>query len=319
MSPWVSIEDYAVTARADTEDHANQLRVRGRLKLDVGDLSMLVLVGRTRSLSAAAKARGVSVSTVARRLDALEATLKLRLVDRGASGATLTEAGTRIAALAGPLDAQLGEIDRAAQGLRGEAASEPVRVSATEFVVSDVLAPALPLLWRTGVAFPVHLQSQVDVVSLAGRAADLAVRMTRPEGASLLVRKLGELRLGLFASPAYVAGRDPASIELADERLLLLDDSFGRVPETDWLDRHGLTEAAALRTGSVRALLVAATAGAGIAILPAVFARGLVEVAAPPGLPSRTPWLTTHRDLRRVPRVAAVHRWVVSAFAALGG
>lgn len=280
---------------------------------------MLVLVGQTRSLSAAAKARGVSVSTVARRLDALEAALKLRLVDRGANGATLTEAGIRIAALAGPIDAQLSEIDRAAQGLRGEAASEPVRVSATEFVVSDILAPALPALWRSGATFPVHLQSQVDVVSLAGRAADLAVRMTRPEGASLLVKKLGQLRLGLFASRDYFAGRDPVAIELACERLLLLDDSFGRVPETDWLDRHGLAEAAAMRTGSVRALLVAATTGAGIAILPAAFAHGLVELPAPPGLPARTPWLTTHRDLRRVPRVAAVHRWIVAAFAALSG
>ena len=57
-----------------------------------------------------------------------------------------------------------------------------MRISATEFVISDVLAPALDRLWVMGADFPVHLQSQADVVSLAGRDADLAIRMVRPEG-----------------------------------------------------------------------------------------------------------------------------------------
>ena len=43
--------------------------------MQTGDLEWLLAIARAGSLSAAAKARGVAVSTAARRLDALEAEL----------------------------------------------------------------------------------------------------------------------------------------------------------------------------------------------------------------------------------------------------
>ena len=61
--------------------------------MDSADLEWLRAVGELGSLSAAAKARDVSVSTASRRLDALEATLGVRLLDRGARGVRLTAEG----------------------------------------------------------------------------------------------------------------------------------------------------------------------------------------------------------------------------------
>jgi DNA-binding transcriptional LysR family regulator len=165
-------------------------------------------------LSAAAKRRGVAVSTLSRRMEALEAALKLRLVDRQGRGTQLTEHGKQIAALAEPISDQPGRVIRAADALRAGSQSLPVRVSATEIVVSDILAPQLPKLWESGARFPLHLQSEPDVISLAARDADLAVRMSRPKGASLIARKLPSLRPGFFASPDYLDGRDPAGLDL---------------------------------------------------------------------------------------------------------
>ena len=286
--------------------------------MQTGDLEWLLAIARGGSLSAAAKARGVAVSTAARRLDALETDLKLRLVDRRPDGVRLTADGVRIAALAAPAIDASDRIERAAATMQA-VGPLPVGISATEFVVSEILAPALPRLWAKHRDLSITLQSQAELVSLASRDADLAIRMSRPEGASLMAKKLPTLRLGLFASAAYLAGRKLASLRLSEERLLVYDDSYGRLPELDWVDASGFAHTVALRTGSSRALMAAAEVGAGIALLPAAFARpkGLIEVPAPAVLPGRTPWLIAHRDLRRLPPIRAVHSWIVETFAAL--
>jgi DNA-binding transcriptional LysR family regulator len=287
--------------------------------LDANELDDLVAVAHAGSLSGAAKRRGVAVSTIARRIDALEAHLRLRLLDRRSDGVRLTPEGARIAELAEPLAEQIARVARAAEGLRAGTLATPVRVSATEFVVSDILAPALPLLWATGASFPVHLHSQSDVVSLAARDADVAVRMSRPDGASLIARKLGDLRMGWYAASTLLAGRGPAAIDLSAERLLAYDDSYGRLPELDWIQANGLAGALAMRTGSTRGLLTATRAGGGVALLPCLFGdqdSELVCVAKPPSLPMRTPWLIVHRDLRRLPNIRIVSRWIVATFAA---
>lgn len=284
--------------------------------MDSDDLGWLLAVAKGGSLSAAAKARGVAVSTVARRLDALENALKLRLIDRRADGARLTDEGARIAALAEPAIASTDRIVRAATAMRSGAERPSVVVSATEFVLSEVLAPALPNLWRTLPGVAITLRSQMEVVSLAAREADLAIRMSCPEGASLIARKLTPFRLGLFASETYLQGREPGTLNFAKERLLVPDDSFGRIPELDWLDTARLTSAVALRTGSVRTMLNAAIAGFGIGLLPEIFAKryALIELPVPISLPARTPWIITHRDLRRLPAIMSVHQWLRETF-----
>jgi DNA-binding transcriptional LysR family regulator len=285
--------------------------------LDPRDLDDLVALNRWGSLSASARKQGVAISTISRRLEALEVALGLPLLDRRATGVRLTSQGAEIARMAEPLADQIDRVERAAEAMRAGARRMPVRVSATEFVVSEVLAPAIPLLKGGGADFPVHLQSQGDVVSLAARDADLAIRMSRPDGASLHIRKLPDIALGLYASCAYLDGRPPATLDLRRERLIVYDDSYGRLPELDWIAAHRLSDAVALRTGSTRAQLQAVRHGGGIALLPVAFAAREPDLVAVPfahGAPPRQPWLTVHRDLRRQPPIRLVHRWIVDAF-----
>jgi len=292
------------------------------MAIDPRDLEDLIAIGDAGTLSMAAKKRGVAISTVSRRIEALEAALGLQLVDRRADGVRLTPRGQAIAAAAEPLAEQVLRIWRLAESLRGGETHVPVRISATEVVISEVLAPALYRLWAAGADFPVHFQSQGDVVSLAGRDADLAVRMVRPDGASLYARKLAELRLGFFASAAYLGGRDPLTIDLHRERLLVYDDSYGRLPELDWVSREGLNPSVAMRTGSTRALMTAAMGGGGIALLPYIFATpasGLIEIKTANPLPSRHPWLVVHRDLRAVKAIKLTQNWIVKCFSRLDG
>ena len=140
--------------------------------------------------------------------------------------------------------------------------------------------------------------------------------MARPDGATLIARKLPPIAQGLFASAAYLGQRKPAEVDLAQERLIVFDDSYGRIPEMDWLRQTGLTGAVAMRTASIRAMLNIAIAGGGVALLPAPFAKraGLIEIPLGVAIPSRAPWIVCHRDTRRLRNVSTVHGWLVDAF-----
>lgn len=286
--------------------------------MDTEALALLLSLGERGSLSAVARQHDVAVSTITRRLDALEAKLGIRLIDRRANGARLTEQGMRIAALAAPLVDQAAQISRTAAALKASATGGTVTISATEMIIADTLAPALPDLWRSAPGLAVTLRAQAEVVSLAARAADIAIRMARPHEPSLVARKIGEIPLGLFASADFLGAADPARIDLGAARLLVYDDSYGRIAETDWVAAAGLTGAVMLRTGSTRALLAACAAGAGVALLPvpAALRAGLIALPAPLVPPPRPAWMLTHRDLNRLPAIRTAQRWIARAFAA---
>jgi DNA-binding transcriptional LysR family regulator len=280
------------------------------------DLQLLLAVARNASFGAAARRLGVAAPTVGRRVDALERALGLRLIERQSSGARVTPEGARIVALAEQAEERLAELERTALTLR-EGRAPAVRVSATESVIAERLAPALPQLFARDPQLRVDLSSVAAIVSLARGEADLAIRMVRPTGNSLIARRLATIRLGLYASRGYLAGRRPEQLALSDERLLGFDDSYGLIPELQWMRDAGLEAAVALRCSSTRALALAAAGGVGIALLPAALAEraGLLEIPAPRPIPARTPWLVMHAQSRSWPALRTVAAWVVQAFA----
>lgn len=284
--------------------------------MDSADLEWLRAVGELGSLSAAAKARDVSVSTASRRLDALEATLGVRLLDRGARGVRLTAEGVRIAALAVPALDALAAIGRTAETMRSADTRQTVRVSATEFVVAEILAPRLADLRAVAPSITIELAGETNNVSLARRQADIAIRLARPIGNSLVARALPPTQLDVFATPTLAA--QMAADSESPLPVLTYDDSYGRLPELTWVDALDRPFEIVMRSSSTRALLQAAQCGTGAALLPTSFARrvALVPLAALREPLARTPWITVHRDLQRLPQVRLVMRWIVNAFRA---
>ena len=258
----------------------------------------------------------MSVSTASRRLDALERVLGVRLLDRGARGVRLTAEGARIAALSIPALDALAAIGRAAGAMRRAGTRHDVRVSATEFVVSEILAPHLPALRRAAPDITIELTGETNNVSLAQRQADIAVRLGRPIGNSLVAKALPPTPLDVFAGAELI---DRLSAEPAlPLPVMTYDDSYGRLPELTWVDALTRPFVVVMRSSSTRALLQAAQAGCGAALLPAAFARraSLAPLDVLPAPLVRTAWITVHRDLQRQAQVRAVMRWIEEAFRA---
>lgn len=277
------------------------------------NLRTFVAIAENGTLSAAARELATSVSTVSRRLDALEADVGLQLVVRTVDGTFLTDDGEQL------LPRALSSVEagdafwRAAAAAREGVGREPVRLSATEPMVSDVLAPALPALNAVSPSTVLQLSSSNEPASLARRDADMALRLVRPTGDSLIARRLPDIQLGCFCSRSFLGKRKANTIDIAEEPMLVFDDSFGEIAEVRWLRDHDLEAQTVLKSLSSRALMNAAVAGAGVAIVPRFMARNtkLVEVPAP-AIPPRQIWLVLHRDLRHNREMQVVRNWVVS-------
>lgn len=283
------------------------------------DVRLLSTVVRHGSISAAARKEKASIATIARRIVALEAELGVLLMHRNRDGVRATSEGLALINASAKAEEAMQEMTRVAKSLKSHATNAPVVISATEPVISDVLAPQLGAFWRDHPGVGLELRSSTEVVSLSAGDAQIALRFAKPEGESLTVRRIATFRLGLFASSTYLGRRASTGIDLRAERLLGYDDSYGPIQEVAWFVEAGLSERLALRTSSTRALLSAARAGVGIAILPAYFALtdALIEIAAPRPIAPRPVWMMSHKDATRTPRIQAVREWIVSVFASI--
>lgn len=275
-----------------------------------------VAVAHCQSLSGAALELEMSVATLGRRIDSLEAELGLKLFRRSPTGVQLTEQGAAILKLAEPGARQLAQVVRAARALQAGPELPAVRISATEPLIADVLAPRLAQLLTQAPEARIELEVSNAIADLNSGASDMAIRMSHPADETLVARRLPAIRLGLFCSRSYLAGRAPQQLHLPDERLLWLDSHYGDIPENLWLKANGLEPAVWLRSSSIRSLHNAALSGAGIAPLPAYSAAtaNLVEIPGP-ALQVRQPWLVFHRDTRSIKRLQVIRDWVVACCA----
>lgn len=279
--------------------------------MDLEDLRSFVIVADAGSLSAGARRLGISVATIGRRIDGIERAVGLPLLRRGKAGVSLSEAGRRLLGSARPALDRLHEVERLGAALRNGASDPPIRISATEPIVAQVLAPALSTL-LAGAPITVELSTTTRVEDFDRHECDIAVRLFRPIGNSLVARRMPDITLGLFASEAYLAGRNPAALSLSEERLLLISDSYGQIAEVEWAIKYGLHVRAAVRSSSSSGLLEAARAGVGIALAPNFLAGDLVPVRAPP-IPPRQCWLVSHADTRRSPSHRRVLEWAATS------
>jgi DNA-binding transcriptional LysR family regulator len=281
--------------------------------MDWDDLRIFETVAASPTLSSAARRLKIGIATVIRRIEGLERALELRLVERLPSGVRLTPDGAALIERARAVGGAVDLVRRAADELR-QGAAHPVRITATEPIAAEILAPALPRLFQSQPGLRVEIAINNDIVSLAAREIDIALRLTKPQGDSLIAQRLPSITMGLYTSAAYLDGRDPAALVLGAEALLTYDDSYGPIAEVAWVERQGLTAAARLRASSTRVLLNATLAGCGIGLLPGNLARfhaALIPVPAPQPIPKRPVWLVSHRALRRSAPHRAVKAWII--------
>ena len=167
-------------------------------------VNLFVAVADTGSMSAAARQTGVSQPTIGRAIAALEADLGVTLFSRHSKGLHLTEQGDDLVAHARSMAKSAADLSLAAAG-RSQKTRGTVRITASQVVATYILPPILTRLRRQEPRIQIELVATDTVENLLFREADIAIRMVRPTQHELISKHVGDMKMGIYASNAYLA------------------------------------------------------------------------------------------------------------------
>ena len=280
-------------------------------------LQSFIAVAGEGSLSGAARALGGSQPTMGRHVGALEAALGVRLFERTAGGLELTPTGVELLDHARRMAEAAGRLSLAAEG-RAEAIAGTIRLTASEIVATYILPEILTALRRAEPEIEIELVASDRTENLLQREADIAVRMYRPTQADVFTRKVGDLRLGMFAAESYVARRGaPQSFEeFRDHDIIGYDrgDQIIRGFRAAGLDVGRRFFSFRCDNQVVCWRMVVAGYGIGFNQISIGEAEPRVtRLAVDARLPSLPVWLTAHSELKTSHRVRRVFDFLADA------
>lgn len=281
--------------------------------MDWSDLPFFLAVARTGQIARAAAATHTDATTVSRRIRRLERSIGERLFEQSGDGQLLTLTGHALldkAEAMSRIAGEIGEATRGAQPLRGT-----VRVSVAEGFGTWFVSRHLGEFADANPGIEVDLVASSGFLNPGRRETDLAVLLARPRRGPLIVRKLADYRLRLYAAQHDVARHpihNPA--DLSDRRIIGYIPDILYAPELRYLDELPIDRTPQLRSSSINAQAKMIAAGAGIGILPCFI--GDAEAGLTPVLPGlsiqRSFWLTTHRETQSFAQVRAFSDWLVA-------
>lgn len=174
-------------------------------------------VVETRSFTRAAETLHVSRTSVTQLVQQLEARLRVRLLNRTTRRVHVTADGAayydRVVRLLADMDDAETSLSAATAEPRGR-----LRVDVPSPLARMLLVPALPNFHTRFPEIQIHMGASDRLVDLMGENVDCVVRGGLPTDPSLVVRRVGDLRLGVYAAPAYLArhGMPPHPLALQD-------------------------------------------------------------------------------------------------------
>lgn len=257
--------------------------------VDLNDVALFVQVVQAGSFAEAARRAGMPSNTLSRRIQQLEEQLGARLLHRSTRKLTLTEAGAAFHARCADAVEDLSD---AAANLAndGLSPSGKIRVAAA----ADFLH-WFPVEW-VAEFLHAHPKVQLEFALSDGRAdlvaerIDVAIRAGEVHEPTLIARRIGTGQQTLVASPLYLRerGMPQSPQDLSGHDCIAMPMVSGRA--TWHLDGpDGPVEvpvSGRFHANSAQALLQAATAGLGIALLPDIMtAPRVLSGALVPVLP----------------------------------
>lgn len=270
------------------------------------------------SLSAAAKALGLTQPTLSRQVSALEKTMGVALFEKGNKGLELTPSGLDLIHHIKEMGEAASRFSLAATG-QSASLSGSVCITTTEPLSVHVLPDILVALQQQQPDIQIELIASNETSDLRKREADIAIRAYRPTQPDLIAKKIGVERFKFFAAQSYIDqfGMPSDPSELNSHRFVGIDQ--GR-QFLDILQSSGLTikheQCHVLSENSLTNWsLVRAGAGIGVMHEEVGLADPLVRPVLPEVvLPTMELWLVAHRELRTSRRIRYVYDYLATAF-----
>jgi len=289
------------------------MTAKTQYSLSAADLQLVLALARGGKLAEAGERLGLDSSTVFRSLQKIERSLGAPLFERSRSGYLPNELAQALAEQGERLEAVLESARSMLQAEPGQVSGN-VRISTTDTVLHGLIAPALPALRRMHPLISYELNSGNELANLTRRDADIAVRATKKPPPHLVGKRLGTIRVALFA--AHKGGPRLAEVEAGKCAWIAPDDALPEHPSVIWRRRHFPSVTPAYRVNSIMTVAELVEQNLGVGVLPLFLARsrpGLRQLTEELADAETDLWLLTHAESRHLRRIAAVYAHLAGA------
>jgi len=276
-------------------------------RLTSADLETLLALVRGGTLASAAERLGVDSSTVFRNLQRIERGVGQMLFERTRSGYLAGDMALELACHAERLESEV-EAARSLLQVTPDQVAGQVRITTTDTILHGLVAPALKLLHDRHPQLKFDLHAGNQPVNLIRRDADIAVRATRKPPEHLVGRRLGPIRVALFAHhKARVRSLDGAIA--ANLPWIAPDDALPDHPSVVWRRKHFPKIGPSYKVDSILSAAECVALGLGIAVLPLFLAKPRSDLRQiSPEIEECTTelWLLAHPESRHLRRISTV-------------
>ncbi len=275
--------------------------------MNIRAMQVFVELAASASIRQAAQRLSLSPTAITRQIDGLEYYFRARLVDRGAGGIELTEAGRLLAERARSIVNDAETTRALIDDLRGLQRGQ-VTIRAAGSVVAGLVAPVLCELHirYPGLRFHVDVARAGEVLSAVGSGdADIGVTIFSPDSARSMISSSYLISHAVIVGPAHPLASLPSiSMKtLAGQPIAMPDASYG-VRQS--LQRSA--RAANVRldpvfvTGSLDMQKELAARGAAVLVLPPLCCRREIDAGLLVAIPlAPDSMIYTSLDLCRAP------------------
>lgn len=283
--------------------------------MDWDDVRYFLALARLGSVRAAGASVGVSHSTVARRVEALEVRLATRLFDRNREGYSLTDAGGQMLPGAERVEREMAALERGLLG-QDERFAGPVRLTCCDEYVSEMMLQELTVFCGAYPDIELAITADSRAFDLSKREADMAVRTLGVDAKPpehLIGRKLVPVVVANYVAVEHAHRLDPDHQGTQPRWIAFEDRKFfeARIARTSYPDVPPWGA-----FSSLGLMMQATRAGLGIATLPCYVADrdpALRRLAQPDLEHAADLWQLCHPDLRDNARFGATRECVNQA------
>ncbi|WP_413731429.1 LysR substrate-binding domain-containing protein [Sodalis sp. RH20] len=191
------------------------------MKTTLDEMQAFIAVVDSGSITAAAAQLDQTISATSRTLGRLEEKLRTTLLRRTTRRLELTEEGRAFLERARDIVRAVEETEELLS-MRRNQPSGLLRVDAASPFMLHVIVPLVAGYCERYPQVALELNSNEGIIDLLEKRTDLAIRIGRLKDSTLHARLIGNSRIRVLASPAYLAARGtPASVaELSRHTLL---------------------------------------------------------------------------------------------------
>ena len=262
------------------------------------------------SLSAAARALGLTQPTLGRQVTALEEELGVVLFERVGRGLTLTPSGMELVDHVRAMGDAANRISLSASGA-SQSIEGTIRISASEVDAAYRLPAIIAKLRKAAPGIDVEIVASNAESDLRRREADIAIRSYRPTQPNLISKKIKDLAGNIYAAASYLQeiGNPTIPADMSRADFIGFDRSGALIKLLNSRDFDLSERNFPIVSESHLTQWEMVKQGLGIGIMPEDLGdrEPGVEKALPGMAPIMFPmWLVSHRELHTSRRVRLV-------------